>query len=319
MIVRAGSTMVGALLLGLLYPLAFAAPVAGQVTVLEPGRAADEDAPRVPSESFLTLSGQRSAVRFLPGGLDRAHHVLTRVELVARELGRWSEVPLPAAIFLVDRKQWQEAGLPGLYELPLRMSPTSIVHSVSGDAASVARWRDWLGVESLPMVFGVPTVGTAEEAATLALADVLLQIEVARALPILAGFSSREPWMSDLIAHTAALVVFRQFERQRSAEISDVFRRLRSRLASPGENLSTYDPSDRFGTVGETERWLWYQAVLFEGAEIMVDRDGKNAINQIGKLILKQRGGLTTTSLSVRYPRLEAWLGRYAPAAAGGG
>ena len=96
--------------------------------------------------------------------------------------------------------------MPGMYELPLRTGPAGIVVAVQGDAEAVANWRRWLGVETLPLAPGMPTVGTAEEAAALALADVLLQIEIARALPVRGGVVSQQPWLSDLVAHAAAVL-----------------------------------------------------------------------------------------------------------------
>jgi hypothetical protein len=284
------------------------------VTLIEPDTSSalsPDGAPQVPAETFLTLNGDRGAVRFLSGGLDRAHHVLARVEHVARELDRWSEVPISAAVYLVDRRQWSESGLPGMYEIPLRTGPSGIVVAVQGDAEAVANWRRWLGVERLPLQPGVPPVGTSEEAATLALADLLLQIEIARALPVLSRMTVQEAWLFDLVAHTAALVLFERFERHRVQEISEVFRRLRYRLEPWGAPLDQYNPNGRQGDADAVDRWLWYQGVLHEGAEAIVARDGGRAVENLGKLMAKERGELSLSALTRRYERLGAWHEMY--------
>lgn len=273
-----------------------------QVSVLD-----EQPLPSVPQQDFISIQGERAVVAFLPGGLDRAHHLLRRLDNLGSTFRRWrKDLVVPLAAYVVDREQWGKIELPGLYGLPLRTGPTSIFVPASGDGEAIRMWRSALGVGTLPMVPGVPVTGSPEEAAVLALSDVLTQFEASRGFVIGAGLVGQDGWMQEVAAHTVALVVFDQAEPQRRAEIVDLFRRLRERMGGKRRH------DDRHFTHGllnggeeEVQAWLWYQGVFFEAANILVTKDGKRAVPRLLKMA--QKGGLQRADLFERYVDLPAW------------
>ena len=274
------------------------------VELLEPERIS----PRLSTAGFLTLDGAGCAVRFAPGALDRAHHLLRRLELVTFHLNRWNDVPVPTAVLLLTREEWRKAGLPGEYGVPIRVGPTTVISPAQGDSGTVALWTDLLGTSRLPMVFGTPLRGTAAEAATMALSDVFLQIETARGFVQRAGLLGSEAWIGELAAHTAALVVFKTHEKDRLPEIAATFERLGTRLAGSRALWSDFQPTLNLGTRAEVEKWLWFQARFHEGARIVLFKDGKGAVGKLQKMSKKGSGVLGRDELERRYPALRDWL-----------
>jgi hypothetical protein len=283
-----------------------------QVTVLEPP---EDERPRLP-EQFVTLVGRFSAVRYTGGSLDRAHHVLERLETVAARLNRWASVPISKAVYLLDREQWNAAELPGLYGVPLPLGPTAIAVPALGDEGTVALWRRVLGVETLPMIPGFPLRGTPEEAATLALADVLLQVESGRALVERSALRPERTWIAELAAHTAALSLVAALEPHRLAEISATLSRITERLGGAGAySMDGFSPALLLGDEGSIKHFLWAQGAFSEGAAILLERDGKQTMARLLKLAqAKGARGLSTAALLERYPELAAWQARYWPA-----
>lgn len=291
------------LLIVLLAGLLANAPAAAQVTLLEPEKRAPAQVP----DDYLTLTGRSSAVRFLPGGLDRAHHVLQRIDLLSQQLNRWSDVPSPILTYLVDRARWTELDLPGIYGIPLRAGPTAVAAPIEGDEQTVALWRELLGAEQVPMIPGVPLRGTPEQAGTLAIADVLLQLETARGFVQRAGLLGDRAWIGEVVAQTASLSLFLINEHERVTEIEAFFARLRERLGGAGAYPeSAYTPALATGGRQEMERWLWYQATFFEAARRLVARHGKKAIPKLRRLA-KKAPPLREAVLMAEYDELRAW------------
>jgi hypothetical protein len=288
-----------------------AVPLHAQVTLLEP--------PAVPAanvdDSFLTLTASGCAVRYRSGALDRAHHVLMRLELVTRQLNGWSEVPVPLAVYLLDRRSWSEVGLQSAYGVPVRTGPTAVALPAEGDAGTVELWRAVLETGAVPLVPGVPIQGTAEEAGTLAIADVLLQIEAARGFVQRAGLLGDRAWIGEVASHTAALALFQRNERSRVPEIAGFFDRLRETTGREGAfSLAGYSPSSGFRDDAELRRWLWYQATFFEAALALVERHGHRAIPRLQKLAGERRV-LREAELLAEFPELRPWHQRVGDAA----
>ncbi|HVS12441.1 MAG TPA: hypothetical protein VMV46_00840 [Thermoanaerobaculia bacterium] len=278
-----------------------------QVTVIDPP--ADE-APRLP-ERFLSLLGRSAAVRYTSGSLDRAHHVLARLDAVASRLNRWTDFPVSSAVYVLDREQWSAAELPGLYGIPLRLGPSAFAVPALGDSGTVGLWRRVLDVETLPLVPGIPLRGTPEEAATLALADVLLQIECGRTLIERGELRPARPWIAELAAHAASLGAIAALEPQRLDEVVATLVRVAQRLGGPGAySLEEYSPQLLGGDEDQIRHWLWAQGAFAEGAAILVARDGKGTVPRLHKLVRGQ-GGLDAAVLAGRYPELDAWRSRY--------
>lgn len=289
----------------LLAGLGLCVGIAGaQVELIEP----EAPAAAFSTRNFLTLTGAGCAVRFTPGALDRADHVLRRLELVSVSLNKWSEVPVPTAVYIVSREDWLNAQLPGTYGVPIRIGPTTLVTAAEGDPGTVELWTGLLGTPQLPMVFGTPLRGTATEAATLALADVLLQVETARGMIQRSSLLGAEAWIGELAAHVAALVIFRSYEQDRLPEIFATFDRLEQRLGRDRSSIVDFHPALNLGSRGELESWLWFQAKYHQGARILLEKDGKNAIAKLKKMSKQAGGTVRRQDLARRYPALESWM-----------
>lgn len=306
----------GALWLSLVVCAVAVGPLAAQVTLIEP---AENERPQLPEE-FVTLVGRFSAVRYTSGSLDRAHHVLERLETVASRFNRWADVPVATAVYLLDRQQWAEAELPGIYGVPLRLGPSAVAVPALGDAETVALWRRVLGVDVLPLIPGIPLRGTPEEAATLAIADVLLQVESSRALIERSQLRPARPWIAELAAHAAALSLFASLEEPRVPQISATLARIVERLGGPGAySLEGFSPLLLLGDESSIKHWLWAQGAFSEGAAIIVAHDGKRTVPKLldlahGKGVRgKDARGLSLGLLLQRYEGLSAWRDDYWP------
>jgi hypothetical protein len=256
--------------------------------------------------TFATLAGELAAVRYTAGALDRATHLLRRLEVLVYHFSSWSGAPVPIAVYVLGRPEWEAAEVRVPYGLPLAPGSTAVLAPALGDDATVAFWRERLG--SLPAVAGTPLVGTAEHVSTLVIADVLLQVEACRVFVRRSRLVGTEPWIGEVMAHVAAATVFMEHERNRMAEIDELFDRLGIRQAAVGAlPMSGYSPL--LPTAGEEglDRWFWYQSRFHRGAQIIVERDGKQAMGRILKMSQKNRGGLRAEELLARYPGLGGW------------
>lgn len=259
-----------ALLAAALAPL-LAAAAAGQ-------RAADPMA----LAHLLTLPGDLAAVRYTPGALDRAAHVQARLALLAEDFRDWGAGGMTLRALVLAPEDWPAADLRRPFGLPERTARGELAAPAWGSAETVALWRGFLG-GPLPWSAGEPVRGTPEEAASLALADLVLQVECGHLFVERAALGSREPWVADLVAHVAAHTAWLRHEPQRLAEVSAAWRALAARTEAPP--------------------WLVREAQLHAGAEVVVARDGTRAVKRLMTLARRQ-GALTPGALLRRYPEL---------------
>lgn len=258
---------------------------------------------------FLQLQGAGCGVGYSPGSLDRAHHLLRRLELLTGFFNRWSETPVPAAAYVLTREDWEGQGISALYGLPARLGPTTILMPSQGDAGTVELWQKLLASDRLPLVPGVPLQGTAEEAASLALADVFMQIEAARAFvqrQELLGVQARDAWIGEVAAHVAALTVFQRLEPTKVPELESLFSRLEA-LGS-ATSVESFQPRTSVATLAEAREWLAFQGRFFRAANGIVRREGKNAVKKLQAAKRKAGGQLRRDVLLKRHPWLEDWL-----------
>src|SRR5688572_26625519 len=143
-----------------------------------PGIAAAEGAP-ASLGNLLNLRGARSQLRYTPGALDRAAHVQARLDTLAADFANWSGKRFALQGYVLGPEDWAAADMTAAYGLPERTGPGTVAVPAWGDERTVALWRDLLG-GALPWGSGLPVRGTPEEAASLALSDLLLQSALAK-------------------------------------------------------------------------------------------------------------------------------------------
>jgi hypothetical protein len=193
-------------------------------------------------DSLLRLRGDRAQVRYSAGALDRAANVQRRFEALtalyekaAGRLVRGGEVRL--AVVVAAPEDWSSAGGTYPYGLP-EIVEAGLLVPAWGTEDTVRRWRDLTGLEA-PLPAGDPVRGTREEAASLAFADLVAQIEGARGLVRSSAARFSAPWLRELCAQLVALAAFERYEAPRKPEVVTFFAALAMRqsstlLAAPG-------------------------------------------------------------------------------------
>ncbi len=281
-----------------------------EVIVDGPDESGPEELRKLGPQAFRTIRGSFGAVRYT-AALDRAHHVLQRIDVSGWYFKSWSDLPTPTAVYLMNRDEWTRAGVTTPYGLPLRAGSAALLAPAAGDPETVQFWQQLLGDGGLPRLDGHPLVGSDAEAATLLAADTLLQVEIARGFANLNGLRGREGWISELVAHVVAGTVAQEHEASRVEDIALFYQRLGSRLAYAAGPPENYSPALVLQDEQGVEAFLWYQAQFHRGASIVLRRDGSKAMNRILKMWKKKRGLLEVADLIDRYPELEGWLANF--------
>lgn len=262
-------------------------------------------APPSPSEPLMAYRGKEVAVRYIPGALDRAVHVANRLDLVIGELRRSIANVLPVTAVVLSRDEWERKPMTRPYGLPQPLSVGTIAVPAAGDAETVRKWKTWIGTD-LPDPGGVPMVGTAEDASSMMLSDLLLQVEVCELVFDRTPAAGAEPWIRGLLSHLAALSLWSAFEPSRMPEIELFWTRLREQIPP----LLTLEP--RRLEAGEPplkiERWLLSEAHLFDGASQAQAAGGIKAFRKLLKTMNKDRKPPTRAELLALYPPLAGWL-----------
>lgn len=268
---------------------------AGLVLLAATAPAAGEEMPFLLD---LPVTRERAAsVRYTPGSLDRASHVQDRFSLLAADYARWGGDKMPLLVILLSREDWRALGVAMPYGFPVRLPNGAVMLAAWGDAGTVSLWRHLLA-DGLPEIEGTPLRGTAEEAASLLITDLLGQIEAARGLLGRGGFGSPQPRIADLMAHALALSAVINHDRERLALLDEVFRQL---AAAPSE-IPGAEP--RLGG------WLRYQADAYYAARTLATRRGAASGKLVLKLARRNGGRLTADDLRRRFPELGPWLER---------
>ena len=271
--------------------------------------------------SFRTLNGRGPAAVRYTTALDRAHHVLQRLDLLAFYFDRWSDVPVTLAAYIMNRDEWRRAGLDTPYGLPIRSGPKSIIAPAEGDDQTVLLWQEILGDDGLPRIDGQPIYGTRRQAASLLAADTLMQVEASRAFVERGGLIGTEGWIGDLMSHVVSTWISSKHETSRSAEIDALFSSMERRYGKPeiSASLGQYSPLLLYQGREGIERWLWYQGMFHRGANIVLAKNGEKTMPRLIKLSRKNGGRLSAELLLQQYPELSAWLADFpAPGASGG-
>jgi hypothetical protein len=238
-------------------------------------------------------------VRYTPGSLDRAANLQSRLELLARTMEHWLDEPVELGAYALGREEWAQARFELPYGLPVRVGQWGVAVPAEGDDASVRLCADLLhGV--LPTVQGVPLRGTPQQAAALVVADILAQLLVAEALVDRAEVNGDRPWVRGLLSHVANLGLVARLEPARLRDLDAMYRLILDKREPKRWTARDYGPEHQIGD------WLWFQANFHFGAKIIVEKEGKDAIQKMIKLRKKQ-GRVHGDVLLKRYKSLATW------------
>ena len=279
------------------------------LAILPPRAEAQAPDPKAPTNLYhepnsyllLPLPGERTVFRYTPGSLDRAANLQSRLELELRAFHRWIGSTLQIDVYVLSREEWEQAGYDIAYGLPLRVGRASLAAPSLGDDGTVALWSELLeGV--LPRVVGVPLRGTPQQAATMALADFVAQLQTAEILVDEAGLAGDQHWVRGLVTHIANLDFVRRHEPARLGDLDGMYALFSREHAPRTQSARDYVPE-----LGLRD-WLWFQAQFHAGAKTVLDKTGKGALKKLRKLGKKDGGLLRGERLLKEFKDLEAWF-----------
>ncbi|HET9765446.1 MAG TPA: hypothetical protein VFS60_01290 [Thermoanaerobaculia bacterium] len=238
---------------------------------------------------LLLLSDDACEVLYVPGTLDRAAHVETWLRSLAVGAARRTRHPARLVGVVLPREEWQQAKLPCAYGIPCRAGARVVALPAAGDAGTVALWQGLLG--ALPRLAGMPLMGTAEEASSLAPVDSLAGLVAARDLVVAAGLAGDEPWVTDVIAHALNLDAARQTRSGRAEDLDGFWGTILQRYGPLG-----VEPADPQAVE------LHHQAKLFLAAHALLGSDGNLPARTLRKLQEKGGGTIRGADLRATWP-----------------
>jgi len=274
-------------------------PPAGSValTPAAPGNDAAE------FDDLIVLPDDHVIVRYPPESLDRAARVQTRLVEIDRLWSMLVPRPLGWSAVILQHDTWQNAGLGGIWGAPLRLAPGLFALPAAGDAGTVKFARALLG-GNLPDPGGVPMMGTSDEAASLVVTDLLLQIEAARDFVELAPLSGDAPWVKGVLMQLAVRYAWERIEPGMTLGYVALWDALSAAQGGPrAHRLADY----RDGLPYETE--LWYQAQFVRGADAIWIETSWMVSHRLYKWAHKGQKGepVTVAELEKKYPALVDW------------
>lgn len=249
---------------------------------------------------LLRLPGDRADIRYVPGYLDRAANLQSRLEPAARAFENWIDRPFQMVAYVLTREEWQQAGLPTAYGIPVRVGRTGIAAPALGDDETVRLWADLLQ-GMLPTVQGLPLRGTPQHAASLVAADVATQLLMAETMVDDIRLSGDLPWVRGLLSQVIAVGLVKRFEENRLRELDAFYDLLTRQHGEKAFSARDYGPDLSLPD------WLWFQAQFYEGAKLLIDKEGEDAIKKMIKLN-KKHGTVPGAMVLQRYKRLGEWF-----------
>lgn len=281
-----------------------AAPLAAQDTGTPLG-----PVERTTLDFLLTLPDEQVIVRYTPGSLDRAARLQYRLKALYQQLDKWSPVGLPLTVFVLSPDEWHAQGLVRPYGLPARVAVFGGSAPAWGTPETVALWRGLAGV-SLDSGGEFTVRGSAEELATVHLADAVFELEVCRMVALNLGVApvGGQPWVGDLVGQILCTSA-RHLDKEPSAvDLTAVLRRLRSSPAA-----SEVPPLAEFSAELEPAAWLAYQARFAEGAERVWLSEGRQGVKKLIKRWRRKGAPLVFEDLMALFPSLKEWQAQEFP------
>lgn len=249
---------------------------------------------------LVTLPGDFATVRYTPFSLDRAARLQSRLELALRSWERWANTRVAITAFVLSREEWESSGYSVEYGVPVRVGRAAIAVPALGDDGTVALWSQVLD-GMLPQVQGAPFRGSAQQASTMVLADIVAQLLVAEIVIDEVGLAGNEAWVRGLTTHVASLDFVRRKEGARLADLDAMYKWVIQRRGEKVMSTRDYQPDLELGD------WLYFQACFHFGAQAILGEEGKGALKKLRKLRKKDAGVLQGDRLLRHYPRLDEW------------
>ncbi len=236
---------------------------------------------------LLAIEGPPVSVRYSPGSLDRADQVQRRLVRLVAETGHRNLRQPVLLVELLRAEEWRGSGLAEPYGMPAIGGGGTLALPAWGDPETVALWRGLLD-GWLPSAPGTPLRGSSEEAASLAGADLVGEVEAGRIVLSRLGLTGGEPWVDDLLACALAVTALQRNEPGRWAEV----RQIHAALAARPE-------------AARDER---FRRLRFVAAADRLGREtGKLPFRPLLKMATKKKVPLTAARLLERYPWLAEW------------
>ncbi len=250
---------------------------------------------------LLTLPGLATTILYTPGALDRAARVQERAELLALVFHRIDKRPAPLKIWVLEREDWEAAGLDRAYGLPVVVDAGAFALPALGDPGQVETVTRLLGAPP-PTSDWIPLRGTPEEAGALAVADAIFQIEAARDFGRRVRLMGDRPWVTGVLAQLAARIAFEKAEPGRMPAIAAMF----DSIAEHQGGLVSRRLDD-YAAGLPLEVDLWYQAQLLRGADVLWVREGDSGASRFLYRTIQKGTLVPAAELDRAYPGLATW------------
>ena len=255
-----------------------------------------------PAMYLLELPGDLVPVRYTPGSLDRAVSVQDQLGNLIEDFKSWSRAKSALIVLLLSRDEWQGAGFESEYGVPEPAGGLGLAMSAFGDDETVELWKGLLGTR-LPTQADQPNLGTPEQAASLAVGDLIALVDAARICLMAGGFTGDQPWVNGVMAHIVALSVLTGHAQVRLPEVRMVF----SALATNGGGPGAYPLAAAIKPPSLSAR-LWFEGQYFDAASLVAGGEGKAPAKAVLKQARKDGGRVRAADLLARYPELGTWL-----------
>jgi hypothetical protein len=259
--------------------------------------------PRTSLDFLLTIPDDQVMVRYTPGSLDRAARLQFRLKDLYERINSWLPVGSPFAVFVLSPDDWKDQGLPRPYGMAQRVAAFAGAVPAWGTDDTVALWRELAGM-TIDGSTEFTVRGSAEEVATVLLADSLVEFEMCRMIAINRGLApaGRDPWVAEVVGHILCTSARRMNKEPSPVDLTVTLRRLRSLKGEPGKaSLAGFDAELPLS------QWLDYQARFVEASERVWQAEKKSGVRQLLKRWRKKGAPLSMADLTDLFPTLVEW------------
>jgi len=250
---------------------------------------------------LLELRGQQLTVLYPGDHLDRAALLQMRLDRLSRAYDSLTRAPLPWRFALVGRERWERLAPGRPWGWPIRLPGPLFLAAAGGDSALVAEATELLG-GAPPDPGGDPLVATREEAGSLVVFDLLLDLETARAFAAAARLSGDEPWIAPLVTQLALRYAWEVGEPGTLLPRVALFDRIAAAHGGArAHRLADYRP----GLDPLVD--LWFEAQFLRGADVVWVERGRRGVSRLLDRWADVGQPIRRADLEERFAGLAAW------------